>query len=507
MRLPAVLAAAAAALAVAAASGCSGHITDPAGSSDGGGTGGGADAEPPPQPGLRAQYFDGYHDLAVDTVEATLDHDWGDQPPMDRIGADRFSARWTGTLTAPTSGTYTIATEADDGVRVWVDGTLLIDDWHGHYVERHEGTIDLQAGVPVDLRVDYFEIDLTASIRLLWSSDAVPEQVIPEDALESGTGQPVPPTPPYVNPVVGFDCPDPGVLATTGDDGLPLYAMTCTGGSFPIRRSRDLVLWQDSGAAVLPDGKPPWAANGYRNWAAEIHKVGDHYVAYYVTVNGANVLSIGASSASDPFGPYAPQAGPLLEDPQGVIDPTYFEDDDGTRWLIYKTDGNAQGATTFIYARQLAADGLSFAPGSGPVELLHNDPSTWEAGVVEAPWLVKRDGTYYLFYSGNVYDGAYREGVARSASLLGPYEKHGAPILGDNERWVAPGHGSVVPVNGTDYFVYHAWSNLGGGAKDTSLGRQVLVDRIDWASGWPQIGDGSPGRSEELWPGTTDPTK
>ena len=69
-----------------------------------------------------------------------------------------------------------------------------------------------------------------------------------------------------------------------------------------------------------------------------------------------------------------------------------------------------------MYIRELRADGLGFASGSSPVQILVNDPATWEGGVVEAPWLVKRDGTYYLFYSGNVYDHRYRTGVARIPS-------------------------------------------------------------------------------------------
>jgi beta-xylosidase len=84
--------------------------------------------------------------------------------------------------------------------------------------------------------------------------------------------------------------------------------------------------------------------------------------------------------------------------------------------------------------------------------------------------------------------------------VLGPYEKHGAPILANNERWVGPGHGSIVAVNGLDYFVYHAWTNAGDGTNGGG-GRQVLVDRIDWIDGWPQIHDGSPSRALQPWPG------
>src|SRR5690606_12605954 len=118
------------------------------------------------------------------------------------------------------------------------------------------------------------------------------------------------PKPPYRNPVIPFDCPDPGVVAVPGDahESEMLHYVVCTGGKFPIRKSRGLVFWEDAGASVLPGGKPAWAANGNRNWAPELHWVGDRLVAYYTSVNGANVLSIGAAAAppgpAGALGPY-----------------------------------------------------------------------------------------------------------------------------------------------------------------------------------------------------------
>jgi GH43 family beta-xylosidase len=464
--------------------------------------GGAGGAPATPVPGLRAEYFSEYMDPVLERIEPTLDHDWTDGAPGDGVGKDRFSARWTGSLIPAESGKYTLATETDDGVRLWVDGQLVIDDWHGHFVTRNEAVVALQAGVPAAIRVDYFELDLGASARLLWSSPTLAEEVIPTERLLASPASSglAPPRPPYANPVMAFDCPDPGVIGVP-KGGQASYDVVCTGGSFPIRSSRNLVSWTDTKAAVLPGGKPPWAANGNRNWAPEIHAVDQGFVAYFTTVNGANVLSIGAAHATDVLGPYTPGDGPLVQDPLGVIDATFFEDGDGSRYLFYKIDGNSKGKPTPIYARQLAKDGLSFAAGSSATKVLVNDPATWEGGVVEAPWVVRHEGSYYLFYSGNSYDHHYRTGVARATSLLGPYVKHGAPILGNNERWVGPGHGSVVAVGALDYLVYHAWSNAGDGTQLGSAGRQVLVDRIDWQGGWPVINDGTPSHKPVPWPG------
>jgi GH43 family beta-xylosidase len=469
-------------------------------------------APAPRMPGLHATFFTDYLDPVLERVEPEVDTDWGDAGPSDDVGADRFSARWTGWLTPEEGGRYTLIVDSDDGVRLWLDDVLVLEDWTGHFVTRNVAEVDLAAGQPVAVRLEYFEIDLAASIRLSWASDALPEQVVPAERL-STDGAPSPlaaPKPPYTNPVIPFDCPDPGVVAAPlgGEDVTEIpFAVVCTGGSFPIRVSRGLVSWADSGAALLPYGVASWSANGFRDWAPELHYVDGRFVGYYTAPDRADVLAIGATVSSAPgpggvLGPYDDLGAPLVQHPHGVIDATWFEDVDGTRWLLYKPDSNAVGQPTSIYARALAPDGLSFEPGSAEVLLLTNDPASWEGGVIEAPWVIYRNGMYHLFYSGNVYDHRYRTGVARAASLLGPYEKHGAPILSNNERWVGPGHGSVVVVGAEDHLVYHAWTNDGAGGHLAGAGRHVLVDRIEWVDGWPVIGDGTPSRTPQPWPGT-----
>jgi arabinan endo-1,5-alpha-L-arabinosidase len=292
----------------------------------------------------------------------------------------------------------------------------------------------------------------------------------------------------YANPVVAEDCADPGVLR----DGNQ-YVMTCTSGgaadAFPIRVSPDLVRWTRMGA-VFPSGKhPAWATGDF--WAPEIHRVGAHYVAYFTARNVDGRLSIGAASAPTALGPFTDRGAPLLHDAaMGLIDASEFEAPDGTRYLLWKDDGNAVGKPTPIHAQALAPDGLSIV---GTATTLITNDQSWEGAVVEGPWMLYHEGAYYLFYSGNAYNtAAYAVGVARAASPLGPFTKATVPILTTAGAWAGPGHGSVLDTpDGETVFVYHAWrSGQVGGAP----GRLGLVDRVVWSAGWPSL-PGAPSSS------------
>ena len=111
------------------------------------GEGGPSAPEAPPEPGLLAEYFDQYTVKVVSRVEKSIDHVWGREAPDPAVGADHYSVRWRGTLKVPESGTYTFITEGDDGVRLYVDDELVLEDWRGHFVERKEVQVEL-SGAP-----------------------------------------------------------------------------------------------------------------------------------------------------------------------------------------------------------------------------------------------------------------------------------------------------------------------------------------------------------------------
>jgi len=112
-----------------------------------------------------------------------VNFDWGSGSPDASIGADTFSARWMGQVQAQFTETYTFYTVSDDGVRLWVNGQLVVDSWVDQGPTEHSGTIALSAGQKYDLKMEYYENGGGATAKLLWSSASTPKQVIPQNQL------------------------------------------------------------------------------------------------------------------------------------------------------------------------------------------------------------------------------------------------------------------------------------------------------------------------------------
>jgi alpha-D-xyloside xylohydrolase len=101
--------------------------------------------------------------------DAGIDFEWGLSAPLPGVPSDEFSVRWSGRLRAPETGEYELATVADDGVRLWLDGKLLIDDWSQHAPEYHAGRVTLEAGKQYDFRLEFYDEILGATAKLRWT--------------------------------------------------------------------------------------------------------------------------------------------------------------------------------------------------------------------------------------------------------------------------------------------------------------------------------------------------
>jgi glucose/arabinose dehydrogenase len=142
--------------------------------------------------GLSATYFNNidFTGTTVTRLDPTIDFVWGSGSPASSIGADTFSARWTGQVEPQFTGTYTFYTQSDDGIRLWVNGQQLINNWTNHATTENSGTIAMTAGQRYDIRLEFYENAGGATARLLWSSASVPKAVIPTSRLYPGTAAP-----------------------------------------------------------------------------------------------------------------------------------------------------------------------------------------------------------------------------------------------------------------------------------------------------------------------------
>jgi beta-glucosidase len=126
-------------------------------------------------PGLSGQYFDNPRldgRPALSRVDTRADFRWTLNSPGRGIPFDWYSARWTSTLTAPDDGVRQIAVEGNDGYRLWVDGTVLIDRWFKRSYGRQNVAVDFAPGTRHDLRLEFFESTGNARLKLLWDAGA-----------------------------------------------------------------------------------------------------------------------------------------------------------------------------------------------------------------------------------------------------------------------------------------------------------------------------------------------
>ena len=160
------------------------------------------DSNAPPESqgnGLKGEYFNNkdFTNRAITRTDANIEFNWGTGSPDPSIGRETFSVRWTGRIEPLYSETYTFRTDTDDGVRLWVNNQLIIDQFVNQARTQHTGNITLSAGQKYDIRMEYFENTGGASAQLSWSSASQPVEVIPRSQLFSepiSSNAPIPET-------------------------------------------------------------------------------------------------------------------------------------------------------------------------------------------------------------------------------------------------------------------------------------------------------------------------
>lgn len=144
--------------------------------------------------GLMGEYYDNadFTNLKLTRTDSQINFDWGTGSPHASIGADTFSVRWSGVLLVPESGHYTFSALTSDGVRVYVNGQLVIDNFVNQNTRWTDGNpIYLSAGQLADLYVEYYENTGTAVARLQWTGPSfagLNGDIIPQAYLFDGSG-------------------------------------------------------------------------------------------------------------------------------------------------------------------------------------------------------------------------------------------------------------------------------------------------------------------------------
>lgn len=315
-----------------------------------------------------------------------------------------------------------------------------------------------------------------------------------------------------------FVCPDPFAWLPQQLNNASNFLIMCTGGGIKMGAtslselsSTPLVFNYEGDAmggtptawAQITAGDSRWAPENYATpdgkfnylfFSDEQSSDGKHRVGYVVSSTGANV---GAYTS------YSPSFLDLGMQPGGEIDSTVFQDVDGRTYLLWKSDDNSVGRTTTrIWMQETVFSNGSLNLLDSPKVVMDSTGLWWidswiEGGsLVESPELIKQGDYYYLFFAaGKFCQDTYVEGVARSRSLWGPYEKLGSPVLsngivgygkqsngsGSAQQLVGPGHASLVYVKPNWKMIWHA-------SIDENCNRYSFVsDLVFGDDGWPYV--------------------
>jgi GH43 family beta-xylosidase len=290
----------------------------------------------------------------------------------------------------------------------------------------------------------------------------------------------------YKNPIHDiWNIGDPSVFEHNG--GYFLYPTSNMANAAPANigircwYSQNLVDWEAKGWPYLSE-PTDWGQNTF--FGPEVHSHNGVFLMFYgAAPSGGGPSRICVAQAASPLGPFKETKAPLFADSWSEIDAHVFVDDDGKTYLYWTSE---KTGFLSISAQQIDLDTLTLT-GSPAHDILGAPFLPWEVasfglGVNEAAFVIKHNGTYYLLYSGNVYNSEdYAVGYATATSPLGPYTKSSAnPILKKNLALQPPvsGPGSAHVVSSPDgaelFIVYHVHKD----AANPSGERRVAMDRL-----------------------------
>jgi arabinan endo-1,5-alpha-L-arabinosidase len=290
---------------------------------------------------------------------------------------------------------------------------------------------------------------------------------------------------------------DPALIRE-GDTYYVFATNRFAGKDVPVFCSQDLRQWKFCSNVFA--GVPEWARQEVPNtrgmWAPDIAYVRGEYRLYYsVSTFGSNhsVIGLITNKTLDPNSPdyrwedKGKVIGSTKTDDWNSIDANVAVDDEGGMWLAV---GSFWGG---IKMRRLD-------PETGKLSetdtTLYSLASRWplQPPAVEAPFIVRKNGFYYLFVSFDRCcrgkESTYHIRVGRSQKITGPYiDREGKPmmegggtlVLEGTEAWRGPGGQSVLLDGSRDLLIFHAYHG--------ESGRPALqISTLTWEDGWPRAG-------------------
>jgi hypothetical protein len=269
------------------------------------------------------------------------------------------------------------------------------------------------------------------------------------------------------NPILPGYQADPEMSYLNGKYYIyPTTDANSSGGQFHAFSSTDLTNWTDLGTIFDLGRQTTWAT--YNGWAPSVvARNGKYYFYFTARYNAANTPAIGVAVGNSPTGPFTDKGQPLLTPAlsnnltQDVIDPMVFVDDDGQAYIYY---GGSNGSRLVV--RKLNADMVSLT-ADAPRDITPQN-------FTEGPYLVKRNGLYYMSYSnGSWTNDSYNVQYATSTTPTGPWTYRGSLLSSDAQNF-GPGHHSITKISGCDdyYIVYHRYPDRSYST------RKVAIDHL-----------------------------
>jgi GH43 family beta-xylosidase len=434
--------------------------------------------------GLTAQYFHNadFTGLA-DTRTEAVNHNWGSAGPGAGIDGDSFSVRWAGQIEPAFSELYTFRVLSDEGVRVWVDGQLIVNDWSSHIRRFRSGTIQLAAGQRYDIRVEYFEGTGPAQVELSWSSESQPLQIIPADRLytsptgllgsyrdavggalarvdpgvdfEWGTGSPhsgLAPDGLHIewSGQISPDYSDEYTFTTTSDDGVRLWI----GGELVIDRWEADGAVEGQGTKRLEGGKWHDLRLEYREQTADAH--------VELRWSSPRQTGTGTSDVVPPQSLRAMKPTPVVfKNPLGPgADPFVIQ------WQEHYYMTRSQGNAVWINRAQSLEQIHAGSGGSDTVLAWSPPPGTLYSRQIWAPEIHRLGDNWYIYVAASDGNNAtHRMHVLErlGPDPFGPFTYKGQ-ITAPTDRWAIDG--TVFEWQDALYFVWSGWPGFTDGRQD-----------------------------------------